>query len=56
MVSDCSDYDPDFGIWRYITSYEVKDKFVWVVICYVESKDFQDHEDTFYSIIRIFRL
>jgi len=35
VVSDWSDYDPDFGIWRYITSYQVKDKFVWVVTCYV---------------------
>ncbi len=55
-ISDWEDYDPDYGTWRYITTYLVKDKFMWSVTCAAESEDFKDYEDTFSDIVRSIRI
>ena len=56
IIVDSEDYDPDYGTWRYITTYLVKDKFLWVVSCSAESDDFSDYEDTFSDIVRSIRI
>lgn len=55
-ISDWKDYDPDLGTWRYITAYTIKGKFLWLVTCSSESKDFKDYEDTFQAIVRSLRI
>ena len=56
VISDWEDYDPDYGTWRYITTYLVKDKFMWSVTCAAESEDFKNYEDTFSDIVRSLRI
>lgn len=56
VILDSQDYAPDMGTWRYLQVITVKDKFAWVVTCSSESADFKDYEDTFYSIVRSFRI
>ena len=56
VILDSEDYDPDFGMWRYLQLYAVKDKFVWCVTCGSELEDFKGYEDTFYSIVKSLRI
>ena len=56
VIIDSEDYEPDFGTWRYLQLFTVKDKFVWIVTCSTESKDFKDYEDTFSNIVRSIRI
>ena len=50
------DYEPEFGVWRYLELTMVKDDFVWFVVCSSESEDFNDYEDTFNSVVRSIRI
>lgn len=56
VIIDSEDYEPDMGTWRHLQAYIVKDKFVWVITCSSEGKDFKDYEDTFYDIVRSLRI
>jgi len=54
VIIDFEYYDPD--AWRYIQLFMIEGKFLWLVTCGVESKDFKEYEDTFNSIIRSIRI
>lgn len=56
VIIDSEDYEPDTGTWRYLQLFTVKDEFVWLVTCAVESEDFKDYEDTFPDIVRSLRI
>ena len=51
-ILDCQDNDPNWGKWRYIQLTTVEGDFVWLVTCACEYNDFDEWEDTFYSIVR----
>ena len=55
-IIDLEDYDPDFGLLRYLQLYMTEDKFVWIVTCTTESEHFQDYEHTFNNIVRSLRI
>jgi hypothetical protein len=46
----------DVGEWRNLDLFIVKDNLLWWVGCYAEPEAFKDFEDTFYSILRSFRI
>ncbi len=56
VIIDSEDYDPDFGTFRYLHLYTIKDKVVWLVTCTVESEDFKNYEETCYSVVRSLRI
>ncbi len=56
VILDSEDYDPYLGMWRFLQLFTVKDNFVWLVTCSIESEDFRGYEDTFYSIVRSLRI
>ena len=56
VIIDSEDNDPDFGRWRYLQLYMVKEKFMWVVTVSSEYPDFRGSEDTFESIVRSLRI
>lgn len=46
----------DIGELRNLDLLTVKDGLLWWVMCWAEPEDFKDYEDTFYSILRSFRI
>lgn len=56
IIVDWKNYEADFGTWRYLTLYSIKDSIVWVVICGCEVADFQAFGDTFDHVLRSLRI
>jgi hypothetical protein len=46
----------DIGEWHNLDLFTTKDSLVWWVSCYAKTEDFEDYEDTFYSIFSSFRI
>ena len=46
----------DLGERRSLDLYMIKDNLLWEVSCAAEPEDFEDYEDTFYSILSSFRI
>ncbi|MCJ7654649.1 MAG: hypothetical protein MUO97_05000 [Dehalococcoidia bacterium] len=56
IILDVQTFDPDLGESRSLDLYIIKDSLLWEVSCDAEPKDFEDYEDTFYSILGSFRI
>ena len=56
IISDTQILDAELGESRDLDLYMIKDSLLWEVHCSAAPEDFEDYEDTFYSILSSFRV
>lgn len=56
ILMDFQTLDRELGESRDLILYMIKDSLLWEVNCSADPEDFEDYEDTFYSILSSFRI